>query len=43
MKRKEFMELFGEDPEDVFGGDWENILEVYTNDEEEPMEMVKVL
>lgn len=27
MTKKEFQELIGEDPEDVFGPDWENDLE----------------
>ena len=24
MTKKEFIEIFGENPEDMFGGDWEN-------------------
>ena len=24
MKKQEFIDLTGEDPEDMFGGDWEN-------------------
>lgn len=27
MTKQEFIEFTGEDPEDVFGGDWENIIE----------------
>ena len=26
MTREEYMELIGEDPEDTFGPDWENII-----------------
>ena len=26
MKKKDFIELTGENPSDFFGGDWENIL-----------------
>jgi hypothetical protein len=29
MTREEFMELTGEDPEDMFGPDWENEIEEY--------------
>ena len=27
MTKKEFIELFGENPEDVLGGDWKNDIE----------------
>ena len=27
MKKQDFIDLIGEDPEDMFGGDWENIVE----------------
>ena len=27
MNKEEFVELTGEDPEDMFGGDWENEIE----------------
>lgn len=27
MTKKQFKELFGEDPEDIFGPDWKQILE----------------
>ena len=32
MKKQEFIELIGEDPEDILGGDWENEIEelIYT-------------
>lgn len=29
MKKEEFEKLTGENPEDMFGGDWENIIEEY--------------
>lgn len=31
MTRSEFIELTGEDPEDMFGADWKNILEDYND------------
>ena len=31
MSKKEFIELTGEDPEDMFGGDWENEVEELIN------------
>jgi hypothetical protein len=31
MTKKEFIELTGDDPEDMFGGDWENELEEFNN------------
>lgn len=34
MNKQEFMELTGEDPEDVFGGDWENIIEKLSKEKE---------
>lgn len=30
MTKSEFKELTGEDPEDVFGGDWKNEIEELT-------------
>lgn len=27
MTKKEYIDLFGENPEDMFGGDWKNIIE----------------
>ena len=33
MNAKEFKDLTGEDPEDVFGGDWENEIEKFTVDD----------
>jgi len=27
MTKNEFIEMFGENPEDMFGGDWKNELE----------------
>ena len=35
MTKKEFAELTGENPEDVLGGDWENFINDYGNDERE--------
>lgn len=32
MTKLEFKELTGENPEDVLGGDWENIIEDYKED-----------
>jgi len=29
MTKAEYIELIGEDPEDMFGGDWENIINEY--------------
>ena len=29
MTKEEFIELTGEDPEDVLGPDWENLIEEY--------------
>ena len=29
MNKQQFIELTGEDPEDVLGNDWENIIEEY--------------
>ena len=29
MKKQEFLELIGEDPEDILGGDWRNTIEDY--------------
>lgn len=29
MTRKEFIDLTGEDPEDVLGADWENLVDDY--------------
>lgn len=34
MNKKEFIELIGENPEDMFGGDWENTLADMIQDEE---------
>ena len=33
MSREEFKERFGEYPEDMLGGDWENIVEYYLDNE----------
>jgi hypothetical protein len=30
MTKKEFIELFGEDPEDVLGGDWRELIKEYS-------------
>lgn len=35
MTKKEFAELTGQDPEDVLGGDWENIINDYEREEKE--------
>jgi len=32
MNKEEFVELTGEDPEDMFGGDWENEIEGWIED-----------
>ena len=32
MTRKQFISLFGENPEDMFGPDWENELEELVNE-----------
>jgi len=32
MTKQEFIDLFGEDPIDVFGSDWQNILEELEKD-----------
>lgn len=34
MTKKEFIELTGEAPEDMFGPDWENILRDFIGDNE---------
>lgn len=31
MTKKEFIQLFGEDPVDVFGNDWRNDLDYWLN------------
>ena len=33
MTRKEYIELTGKDPEDMWGPDWENILEELYNED----------
>ena len=33
MPEEDFRELTGEDPEDIFGGDWKNTLEYYLDEE----------
>lgn len=33
MTKKEFKKIFREDPEDIFGPDWKNILEEYEEKE----------
>lgn len=33
MTKQEFIELFGEDPVDVLGNDWQNDIEEYGTDE----------
>lgn len=33
MTKQEFIDLFGEDPEDMFGPDWENELAEWDEDE----------
>ena len=35
QKRKEFIELTNEDPEDTFGPDWENFLDEFEEEEAE--------
>lgn len=35
MTRQEYIELTGENPEDMFGGDWENEVEELQNSFEE--------
>ena len=30
MTKREFIDLFGEDPEDMFGPDWKNLIEEFT-------------
>ena len=42
MTKKEFKELTGQTPEDVLGGDWENIINDYGNYEREEKENEKV-
>jgi len=32
MTRQEYIDLFGEDPKDMFGPDWENTLAEFTSD-----------
>lgn len=34
ITKKEFIEMFGEDPEDVLGADWENEVDEYVEDQE---------
>jgi hypothetical protein len=34
MDRKEFIKTFGENPEDVLGPDWKNIIDEYLEDVE---------
>ena len=34
MTKEEFMELTGEDPVDVLGGDWENEIDEFMEDSE---------
>ena len=34
MTKKEFAELTGQNPEDVLGGDWENIINDYEREDE---------
>ncbi len=29
MTKKEFKQMFGEDPEDILGGDWKNLVDDY--------------
>ena len=38
MNRETFVELTGEDPEDMFGPDWENQMLALTEDEDEMLE-----
>ena len=35
MTKEEFKKLTGEDPEDVLGQDWENLIEEYLEDSDE--------
>jgi hypothetical protein len=35
MNRETFKELTGEDPEDIFGGDWENDLDHVQEDDDD--------
>ena len=33
MTKKEYIELVGDDPEDMFGSDWQNIINEWTKSE----------
>lgn len=38
MTKQDFIELTGEDPEDMFGGDWETLLEEFEFNPDKPYE-----
>jgi len=35
MTKKEFVEMFGEDPEDILGPDWKNLADEYAEEAEQ--------
>lgn len=43
MTRKEFIDLTGQDPEDMFGPDWENYLEELSYNPDRSYELVNDL